>query len=815
MIASTTESGDSSESSPRGDEARPRPDKSRPWRPGLGSLFTLAVVLVFVTVWAKVLVGTRVLVGADALYGFLPWSGTSRAHSATNFLVLDPIREFVPWLGLVQRSLASGHLPLWDPYAMSGKPLLANYQSAVFSPFTLLAAGIGGPWGYSIAMLAKLWVAGLGMVLYLRLLGVRSAGTALGAISYGTCSYVVVWLAWPQSSVAVLLPWAFAAVEWQLRRPSKAGIGAVALVVALQFFAGHAETTIILAEGLVIYTACRCFEGGVFRYRSLIGLSAAAGLGCLAATVQLLPFLEQLLTTSLSSYHQGVGTFHLAPSAMSSWIVPNLHGNPGIDGMLGRPPHYNASTGFAGVAAVVLSAIGAIHPYRGRTIQVGLVLMGLFAAGVVYGPLTPLVGSLPVLKVALNSYTIMLICFAIASLAGIGLDALSVRPLRRSRGGAAAVVFGLAGLVATCILTAAFVILRSKAESLVPPIPQVLHGGLGFWALLGAASLLAASGLAVAAWHRGGRLALTSILVLALVESADFAGAYEPQTPAGEAPPPSAVMSWLAANAGSQRVAAVGFSMIPETAAMYGITDVRGYDVVRPEGMKRFWSLADPAYYDDGLFATLFQPRATWLAAAGVSYIITSGDQALPDTVAVYRGEGVTVGAVPDARSFVFAASKVNCVVSEDAAASSLQTNGPLGPVVLQTASCPDASDAEVHAVSPRPERIDITVLAQTATVVVVLQSYSSDWAATLDGRSAPIMPADLQFQAIAVPAGRHSVTLTYSPQSVSVGLATSIPALTLILLLLLSNGWSTVQRRFGINTLVRRPTPKTEGSPR
>ena len=759
-------------------------------------MFAAAATVLFIVIWAKVLIGARVLVGGDSLYVWLPWKGSPDAHHPANLLVLDPIREFVPWLGLIQRSLASGHLPLWDPYAMSGHPLLADYVSAVFSPFTLLAAGLGGTWGYSISMLAKLWVAGLGMIVYLRLLGVRSIGVALGAISYAACSYVVVWLAWPQSGVAVLVPWAFAAVEWQLRRPSKAGIGALALVIALQFFAGHPETSLALAEGLVIYTACRCLEGGVVRYRSLIGLVAAALLGTAAAAVQLVPFAHEMLTTSLASLHQGAGLVHLAPSDINSWIMPNLQGNPGIDGRLGRPPHYNQTTGFVGVAALVVSLVGAVRPYRQRSVQAGLLLMALFAIGVVYGPLIPLVSRLPFLDVTYNFYTMVLICFAIASLAGLGMNALSDRPPRPSHRGTVALVLGLAGLVGVGALTAVFLIVRAKVDVL--PLPHLFQvpGGLGFWALLGAACMLAAAGLVIAAWNRGGRLPVALILALALLESGLFAGSYEPQAPPGEAPPASLVMSWLAAHAGSQRVAAVGRGTMPaETASLYGITDVSGYDVVRPPGMRRFWSLADPSYVDNGLKTILVKPQAPWLAAAGVSYILTPGDQALPGTDAVYQAEGVTVGAIPNARFFVSAASKVTCVASQDEAAASLESNGPLGPVVLETGNCPQTSNAEIHAVSPRPERLEISVIAQAATVIVVLQSNTPDWVATIDGQIARILPADLQFQAVAVPAGRHTLVLNYSPQAIRVGLAISAIALGVILILIFS-AWSPGWRR-------------------
>jgi hypothetical protein len=753
--------------------------------------------LVFIALWANVIIGNRVLVGGDSLYAWPPWSGASGAHQPTNFLVLDPMREFVGWLGLARTSLASGHLPLWDPFAMSGKPLLADYQSAVFSPFTWLAAVFGGTWGYSIAMLAKMLVGGLGMVVFLRLLGIRSVGVALGAIAFAGCSYMVVWLAWPHSAVAALVPWAFAAVEWQLRRPSPAGIGALALVVALQFFAGHTETSIALAEGLVIYAACRSFEGGVIRYRALVGLGGAAALGTVAAAAQLVPFMHELLTTSLSSYHRGLGLLHNDPSALSSWIVPNLHGNPGIDGQLGRPPHYNQTTGFAGVAALVLAVVGAGLPVRQRSVKVGLIVMTLFALGVVYGLLTPIVGRLPILSVTYNFYTIVLICFGIASLAALGVDALAGQPRRESALGAAALLAGLAGLAGTGVLIAVFAVLKVRAEQLVPPLPHVLHGGLGFWAVLGLTSLLAAVGLATAAWKRGGSLAVPSIVVLALMESGLFASSYLPQVPPSEAPPPSLVMSWLEAHAGSQRIAAVGNTMLPETASLYRLTDVRAFDVVRPPGMKRFWSLADPNYYDDGLNTTLNEPQAPWLAAAGVSYVVTGGDQPLPGTDAVYQAEGMTVGSVPNARQFVAAAAHVTCAGSQDAAAAALQAGGPLGPVVLETADCPITSQADVQALSGRPERMEIAVVAQAPTVVVVLQSNTPDWTATIDGQTARVLPADLQFQAIAVPAGRHTVVLSYDPLSVRIGIAASAVALALILVLLSSHWWPAWQRRW------------------
>ena len=67
---------------------------------------------------------------------------------------------FQPWLEETRRRLPD--LPLWDPYIMGGRPLQANTQSAVFSPFSL-PTYVLGLWS-SLALVAalKVFLAALG-----------------------------------------------------------------------------------------------------------------------------------------------------------------------------------------------------------------------------------------------------------------------------------------------------------------------------------------------------------------------------------------------------------------------------------------------------------------------------------------------------------------------------------------------------------------------------------------------------------------------------------------------------------------------------
>src|SRR5258708_14804516 len=60
------------------------------------------------------------------------------------------------------------------------------------------------------------------------------------------------------------------------------------------------------------------------------------------------------------------------------------------------------------------------------------------------------------------------------------------------------------------------------------------------------------------------------------------------------------------------------------------------------------------------------------------------------------------------------------------------------------------------------------------AGLVVVNQTYTPDWVARIDGRTAQVHPANVMEQSVEVPAGRHHLELSYEPASVPVGLALS-----------------------------------------
>ena len=743
------------------------------------ALYLFGVAVVFVVLWRTVLAGHDGLVGGDILKNIPPWSGGGPRQPPRNALVADPVTQFVPWLTTVRAQWLSGHIPLWNPNALAGAPLLANDQSAVFSPFTLLALPFSPAHGYSLVMLFKLVVAGVGMGAFLRQLRVGFSAAIVAGIAYACSSFMVDWLGHPQSAVASIFPWAFACVELWLRTRRRTALAGLAVAVALQFFAGHAETTLHLGLMLAFYAVVRAVAQERARWEATIGLAVAAALGTVLAGVQLLPFLAELRNSTLVSDRaaSGAGFAHLQVREAMSWIIPNAFGNPGIDGVGGPLPNYLEATGFVGVAALLLGFLGAAAAWlKKRSVAVALGVPVVLAAGVVYGPLAPIAGRLPLLSSSSSPRMLAIICLGMSALAGLGFQAVvdmrtwwsprwstSAAPALLGVGAAA-----LAGVVAMGIVLAAQ---GSGVDSLLPS----WHGRIGFWILLAAISLLAAvCFLGAAAMGRGRSGAAGGLACLVLAEAAIFAGPFQPRVPLADVPPPSPAMAWLQTHAGDGAVAAPALALIPNLTTMYGVRDVRGYDVTIDPRVRLFWSHADPGYNDSTDYTQLANPRPAWLAAAGVRYYLSPPGAVPAGASPVYQAPGFVISQVEGARPFTFAASSVTAVIGENDAVAKLATD-PLGPVVIETGAPSLPSGAATVAVTRQdPGAVDLEVTAAAPATVVVLQSYSPDWAATVDGSTTTLRPADVLFQSVSVPAGHHVVSLRYHPASVSAGLATS-----------------------------------------
>jgi hypothetical protein len=273
---------------------------------------------------------------------------------------------------------------------------------------------------------------------------------------------------------------------------------------------------------------------------------------------------------------------------------------------------------------------------------------------------------------------------------------------------------------------------------------------------------------------------MAGLATLVLLEAALFAGPYQPQVRPSEVPPTNDLMSWMAANAGSESIAATEFSLLPQVPSLYGLHDVRAYDLLESPRAQQYWSAADPAYQNLAFYTVLHKPGAAWLAAAGVGLIAVPGSAPLDGTTAAYQADGMVVARVPNPRPLAYAAP---AVVQASGPADAVQLIGgdPLGVVAVEGAGSVAAGSAQIAVAELSAGSITIDVTGDS-TFVVVLQSYDSGWKAYVDGNPATIHPTDATFMGVQMPAGSHVLHLVYEPQSVTVGLAASATGAALLL---------------------------------
>jgi len=175
------------------------------------------------------------------------------------FAYRDASSLFYPLDLLVQQEWDAGRWPLWNDGQNAGMPLLGNPITAVFYPGKLLYALFPYPWAARLYVIAHTIVAFLGLVLLGRGLGVSSAGSYLGGLSYAfggpvLCLYsnviFLVGAAW--------IPWGLWAIDRLLRQGWPRGAAELAVVLALQVLGGEPEAaylTTVCGAGYAVVLA--------------------------------------------------------------------------------------------------------------------------------------------------------------------------------------------------------------------------------------------------------------------------------------------------------------------------------------------------------------------------------------------------------------------------------------------------------------------------------------------------------------------------------------------------------------------------------
>jgi hypothetical protein len=168
---------------------------------------------------------------------------------------------YYPLYRVVQREWQAGRWPLWNPWHNGGTPLLGMPMAAVLYPGKFVFALFPYPLAFRLYVVAHTIIAWLGMLLFLRRLGVSLTGAFVGAMSYAFGAPVL----FLHSNVIFLVgaawaAWGFLAVHRLMSERKRQALVELALVLALQILGGDPEAAYLTLIFGSIYAGVLAFQ---------------------------------------------------------------------------------------------------------------------------------------------------------------------------------------------------------------------------------------------------------------------------------------------------------------------------------------------------------------------------------------------------------------------------------------------------------------------------------------------------------------------------------------------------------------------------
>lgn len=705
-----------------------------------------------------------------------------------SFAAGDFTQQFYAFAHYEAERLHNGQLPLWNPYTFAGHPFLADIQSAVFYPLsllTILLTSFGGFFSRALEWeaLAHFFLAAVFTYLLARRLTRSRVGGLTAAIVLTFSGYLT---SYPPLQLAILETFIWLPLIWLLLEVAaerqatggRAGRWAVAagLILGAALLAGHPQTGMLVAYGSLAYGLYRFWPRPAAQrwsaWRKPLGLLALFGLSGLgAAAVQLIPSWEFMaLSTraglSFAEAGRGFTTYDLLQI-----IYPQIGGQfPAL--YIGILP-----LGLIAVALIWVRRAPDAPEQARRNIAFlgwGLLVAVLLSFGASLGLYFLAYLFVPGWKLFRGQErTIAWAVFAAALLAGYGAAWLHQRwatpePVSQLPGSSRtpekrlAAGFGLVALAAVVMALVFWV--------------GYLAGRDALWGFAAASLALALFAFLSLIAVRSGRVALV-LAVIALdlftYNPAHHAGATG-QAELGQ------YRAFLVAPVADEEIFRVANedALPANYGLLYRLEDLRGASPLHLAAYQEF-------------LARIPAPRAWQLL--NVRYVLTwrGALDAPAERLAEMTGrEGkpIYLYRLAETGPRAWLAGEVIVAAGRELAWQRLAAAefDPARQVTLPALPAgftPDPACAgQITWLKREPEHLALSVTAERACILVLSELFYPGWRATVDGAAAPILQADAILRAVPLAPGQHEVRLVYRPTSVLLGgllsLATVVVAL-------------------------------------
>lgn len=693
----------------------------------------------------------------------ISWRVWTPVHGAQRTFGWDAIWEYWGDLQFQVDALADGEFPLWNPYDRTGYPFHADPQAGVLYPPNWPLVGLGlalgsTPWWLiAVKVIGHFTWAALGVFAFLRRRGQPLAACYAGGLvlilSYPFLHQQFSALNWSMAWA----PWMVLAVDAWAERPTVKRGGLLGGTVAMAMLAGglasfwyglltaipygiwalvhHARAS--ESTRAYVIKASRSLAVAMAIFVSLVAAQVVATQGVVQASVR--------AKRDLAFF----GTSVFGPNDLLGFFVPRMHGE-------------NTYLGFG--AILWIGILIGLRPTPRTLVLSGVFVFAVLCAFGDRGPLLPLLGSIfepfgMFRRAHRYMYAAML---PVAILAGEGLGAmLSVDSAERRIRLRRAVVWCSAGAALVCAIGFAVKVDHPWKDH---PVRDAFGFGVASIVLAAAASYLALSHQA--AVRR--RFAVVAVVVLGL--DLWFARVHTIDRSMHEVPRPMRDNKALAQAdiPLAVRIYDSGFLKY-RPGIRLGIRDFGGYED-DPLALRRYHALLNAGR---GGARQLGHANVGFLFEEGGGTRKTALDNAVLEPLS---GGGMRLNVVAPAVAWYDSAE---LVADEGDAEKKLLATQPgskafvegrgvssalkerLGRVDLATpvSGAPPAG----RYLSLSRNRLVAEIDAPADGLVVLAEAYyRPGWTATVDGKPAEILPANLYARGVAVTAGVHTIEMVY-----------------------------------------------------
>ena len=503
----------------------------------------------------------------DFLNTLQPWSNLTRDRTPENQEINDVVLQFVPWAHQVRESWKALEPPLWNHFAASGYPLLANGQAAALSPLRLLALPLSLGDSMTAEAAMKILIGLTFTFLYCRRRGYSELASTIGAVSFGFSTFIIVWLHFPHVTTACFAPAVLYLIDLLAERRTLARFVAAALVWVFMLFGGHPETASHLFFLGLLYVLWLVAIERIAPWRFFLTLGGAMTVAALLASPFLLPFAEAVTKSErfqeLDESPNAEVPFSDARSAVAL-LSPHFYGEVPHEKAWG-PAHAESISGFAGILGIaawfaLLAHVARRRAWRSRE------LFFLIATVIVLG----VIWSWPGINEAFH------LIYALAANARLRLLLVLLLAIQTA---------AMVDLVTRDRVAVFFGVLAASVLALVvfygSPYAVAYHHDAALLALLPSLAVLAIATIAAASRREVVLLALMTAVISELWE---IGGGWNPTIEKKWMFPRTPLLEKMAEIQSAVpknepfRIVGNGATFFPNSSAIYGLEDVRAHD---------------------------------------------------------------------------------------------------------------------------------------------------------------------------------------------------------------------------------------------